>query len=160
MAHALMRQRQQTPRGPRVTTRETLDRRSSVPTGRERQRMGGTGRVMRPVGARALSPVSDRCARPNAYQRATDAWRWRRWSVGRDGPWAYTFTALALAQELGMRPLQAHCHLGLGTLDTKAGQREPARAELSAAMALCRAMDMTSWLPQAEATLAQVEGRP
>ncbi len=24
--------------------------------------------------------------------------------------------ALALAEELGMRPLQAHCHLGLGTL--------------------------------------------
>jgi class 3 adenylate cyclase/tetratricopeptide (TPR) repeat protein len=67
--------------------------------------------------------------------------------------------AMALAEELGMRPLQAHCHLGLGTLDTKAGQWEPARAELSAAIVLYRAMDMTFWLPQAEAALAQVEGQ-
>jgi class 3 adenylate cyclase/tetratricopeptide (TPR) repeat protein len=66
--------------------------------------------------------------------------------------------ALALAEELGMRPLVAHCHLGLGTLYTKAGQREQARAELSAAIELYRAMDMTFWLPQAEAALAQVEG--
>jgi tetratricopeptide (TPR) repeat protein len=64
--------------------------------------------------------------------------------------------ALALAEALGMRPLQAHCHLGLGTLYAKIGQREPARAELSAAIDLYRAMDMTFWLPQAEATLAEV----
>ena len=64
--------------------------------------------------------------------------------------------ALALAEELGMRPLQAHCHLGLGTLHAKTGQRQQARAELSTAMALYRAMDMTFWLPQAEAMLAQV----
>ena len=55
-----------------------------------------------------------------------------------------------------MRPLQAHCHLGLGTLYATTGRREPARAALTAAMALYRAMDMTFWLPQAEATLAQV----
>ena len=67
--------------------------------------------------------------------------------------------ALALAEELGMRPLQAHCHLGLGTLYAKIGQREQARAELSTAIDLYRAMDMTFWLPQAEAALAQVEGR-
>ncbi len=41
--------------------------------------------------------------------------------------------ALALADELGMRPLVAHCHLGLGALYTKIGQREQARAELAAA---------------------------
>jgi tetratricopeptide (TPR) repeat protein len=64
--------------------------------------------------------------------------------------------ALALAQELGMRPLQAHCHLRLGTLYAKIDQRDQARAELSAAIDLYRAMDMTFWLPQAEATLAQV----
>jgi tetratricopeptide (TPR) repeat protein len=67
--------------------------------------------------------------------------------------------ALALAEALGMRPLQAHCHRGLGTLYAKTGQREQARAELTAAMALYRAMDMTFWLPQAEATLGQVEGQ-
>jgi tetratricopeptide (TPR) repeat protein len=65
--------------------------------------------------------------------------------------------ALALAEELGMRPLQAHCHLGLGTLYAKIGQREQAGAELSTAIELYRAMDMTFWLPQAEAALAQVE---
>jgi class 3 adenylate cyclase/tetratricopeptide (TPR) repeat protein len=67
--------------------------------------------------------------------------------------------ALALAEALGMRPLQAHCHRGLGTLYAKTGQREQARAELTAAIALYRAMDMTFWLPQAEATLGQVEGQ-
>jgi tetratricopeptide (TPR) repeat protein len=64
--------------------------------------------------------------------------------------------ALALAGAMGMRPLQAHCHLGLGTLYAKTGQQEQARAELTAAIALYRAMEMTLWLPQAEATLAQV----
>jgi class 3 adenylate cyclase/tetratricopeptide (TPR) repeat protein len=67
--------------------------------------------------------------------------------------------ALALAEELGMRPLQAHCHLGLGTLYHQMGCVEQARAELSAAIELYRMMDMTFWLPQTEAALAQVEGR-
>jgi class 3 adenylate cyclase/tetratricopeptide (TPR) repeat protein len=68
--------------------------------------------------------------------------------------------ALALAKELGMRPLLAHCHLGLGTLYTKMGRREQARAELSTAIELYRAMKMTFWLPQAEVVLAQVVGYP
>jgi tetratricopeptide (TPR) repeat protein len=65
--------------------------------------------------------------------------------------------ALALAEALGMRPLQAHCHRGLGTLYAKTGEREQARAALTTAIALYRAMDMTFWLPQTEAALAQVE---
>jgi tetratricopeptide (TPR) repeat protein len=65
--------------------------------------------------------------------------------------------ALTLAEALGMRPLQAHCHLGLGTLYVKTGQREQARTELSTAIELYRDMDMTFWLPQAEAALAEVE---
>jgi class 3 adenylate cyclase/tetratricopeptide (TPR) repeat protein len=67
--------------------------------------------------------------------------------------------ALTLANELGMRPLQAHCHLGLGTLHARIGRPEQARAELSAAIGLYRAMEMTFWLPQAEAALVEVEGR-
>ena len=55
-----------------------------------------------------------------------------------------------------MRPLQAHCHLGLGSLYAKTRHPEQARAALSAAITLYRAMDMTFWLPQAEAVLAQV----
>ena len=65
--------------------------------------------------------------------------------------------ALALAEELGMRPLQAHCHRGLGTLYVTMGQREQARAALSTAIDLYRAMEMTFWLPQAEAMLARVK---
>jgi class 3 adenylate cyclase/tetratricopeptide (TPR) repeat protein len=67
--------------------------------------------------------------------------------------------ALALAEALGMRPLQAHCHRSLGTLYAKMDQREPARAELSTAIELYRTMDMTLWRLETEAALAQVEGR-
>ena len=63
--------------------------------------------------------------------------------------------AIASADELGMRPLQAHCHLGLGTLYAKIRRRAEARVELSAAIELYRAMDMTFWLPRAEAALVQ-----
>jgi tetratricopeptide (TPR) repeat protein len=65
--------------------------------------------------------------------------------------------ALALAEELGMRPLVAHCHRGLGTLYATVGQWEQARAALTTALEMYRSMDMTFWLPQAEAALAQVE---
>ena len=67
--------------------------------------------------------------------------------------------ALALAEELGMRPLQAHCHRGLGTLYATTGQQEQARAALSTAIEMYRAMEMTFWLPETEAALAQVDVR-
>jgi Flp pilus assembly protein TadD len=67
--------------------------------------------------------------------------------------------ALTLADALGMRPLQAHCHRGLGTLYAATGQREQARTELSTAIEMYQSMEMTFWLPQTEAALAQVEGR-
>jgi tetratricopeptide (TPR) repeat protein len=72
---------------------------------------------------------------------------------------AYYQQALDLAEELGMRPLQAHCHRGLGTLYAAAGQREQARTALSTAIEMYTSMEMTFWLPQTEAALAQVEGR-
>ena len=56
-----------------------------------------------------------------------------------------------------MRPLQAHCHRGLGTLYATTGQREQARAALSTAIEMYRAMEMTFWLPETEAALAQVD---
>jgi tetratricopeptide (TPR) repeat protein len=71
---------------------------------------------------------------------------------------AYYQQSLALADELGMRPLLAHCYRGLGTLYATLGRGDTARTALAAAIALYRAMDMTFWLPQAEALLAQVEG--
>ena len=72
---------------------------------------------------------------------------------------AHYHQALALAEELGMRPLQAHCHRSLGTLYAMTGQREQARTELSAAVDLYQAMEMTFWLPETEAALAQIEER-
>jgi Flp pilus assembly protein TadD len=65
--------------------------------------------------------------------------------------------ALAVAEELGMRPLLAHCHLGLGTLYAQVGRRALARAALSTAIALFRAMQMSFWLPRAAAMLAHTE---
>ena len=58
-----------------------------------------------------------------------------------------------------MRPLQAHCHRGLGTLYAATGQQDQACTALVAAIALSRAMDMLFELPQAEAALAALEGR-
>ena len=71
---------------------------------------------------------------------------------------AHYHQALALAEELGMCPVVAHCHYGLGQLYGKTGLGEEARVALSTAIDLYRTMDMTFWLPQAEAALAQVEG--
>jgi Flp pilus assembly protein TadD len=65
--------------------------------------------------------------------------------------------ALTLADELGMRPLQTHCHRGLGTLYATIGQQEQARTELSTAIELYKSMDMTFWLPQTATALAQVD---
>jgi hypothetical protein len=56
-----------------------------------------------------------------------------------------------------MRPLQAHCHRGLGTLYAQLGQHKQARAELATAIEMYRAMEMTFWLPETEAALAQVK---
>jgi tetratricopeptide (TPR) repeat protein len=83
----------------------------------------------------------------------------RREPPERDQAEAHYRQTLVLTDELGMRPLQAHCHLGLGILYAKIGRRAEARAELSPAIELYRAMEMTFWLPQAEAALAEVEGR-
>jgi tetratricopeptide (TPR) repeat protein len=67
--------------------------------------------------------------------------------------------ALALAEALGMRPLQAHCHRGLGTLYATISQREQARTALSTAIEMYTSMEMTFWLQPTEAALAQVEGQ-
>jgi hypothetical protein len=53
-----------------------------------------------------------------------------------------------------MRPLVAHCHLGLGTLYRKIDRDEQAQAELTAAIEMYRAMEITFWLARAEGELA------
>jgi transcriptional regulator with AAA-type ATPase domain/tetratricopeptide (TPR) repeat protein len=70
---------------------------------------------------------------------------------------AYYRQALALADELGMRPLVAHCHRSLGMLYSQTGQQAQAHAELTVAIALYRVLEMTFWLPDTEAALAHIE---
>jgi hypothetical protein len=57
---------------------------------------------------------------------------------------------MTLATELGMRPLVAHCHLGLGTLYHRTGDPAKAREHLTTAATMYREMGMTFWLEQAE----------
>jgi len=59
--------------------------------------------------------------------------------------------ALALAEPRGMRPLIAHCHLGLGKLSRRTGKRQEAQEHLITATTLYREMDMRFWLDHAEA---------
>jgi tetratricopeptide (TPR) repeat protein len=59
--------------------------------------------------------------------------------------------ALALAEPRGMRPLVAHCHLGLGKLSRRTSKREQAREHLTIATTMYREMGMRFWLEQAEA---------
>ncbi len=59
--------------------------------------------------------------------------------------------AMTLAEELGMRPLAAHCHLGLGRLYDRRGKRQETQEHLTTAMAMYRDMDMRYWLETAEA---------
>jgi len=58
--------------------------------------------------------------------------------------------ALALAEARGMRPLVAHCHLGLGKLYQRTGKREQAQEQLTTVTTLYREMGMTYWLEKAE----------
>jgi len=64
--------------------------------------------------------------------------------------------ALALAEELGLRPLMAHCHLGLGALYRRAGTRQQAREHITTAATMFGEMDMRYWREQAEAKLKEL----
>jgi tetratricopeptide (TPR) repeat protein len=63
--------------------------------------------------------------------------------------------ALALAEPRGMRPLVAHCHLGLGKLYRRSAKREQAQEHLTTATIMYREMDMRFWLEQAEAEMRE-----
>jgi hypothetical protein len=65
----------------------------------------------------------------------------------------YYREALALAEPRGMRPLAAHCHLGLGKLYRRTGKRELAQEHLTTATTMYREMGMTYWLEKAEAEM-------
>jgi class 3 adenylate cyclase/tetratricopeptide (TPR) repeat protein len=65
----------------------------------------------------------------------------------------YYRQALVSARERGMRPLMAHCHLGLGKLFRRTNERPRAAAELATAAALFREMKMRAWVDEAESLL-------
>ncbi len=58
--------------------------------------------------------------------------------------------ALALAEPRGMRPLIAHCHLGLGKVYRRTGKQQEAQEHLTTATSMYREMDMTYWLERAQ----------
>jgi class 3 adenylate cyclase/tetratricopeptide (TPR) repeat protein len=64
--------------------------------------------------------------------------------------------AHALATELGMRPLLAHCHFGLAKLHGKSGDRAEAREDFAAATTMYREMDMKFWLEQARVKIEEL----
>ena len=66
-------------------------------------------------------------------------------------------SALALAAELGMRPLVAHCHFGLAKLYGLAGNSQQAHQHLSTATTMYREMDMRFWLAQAEGEILEAK---
>jgi tetratricopeptide (TPR) repeat protein len=62
--------------------------------------------------------------------------------------------ALNLAEELGLRPLLAHCHLGLGKLAWHVGKQDQARESLATAVRMFGEMDMRHWQEHAERAMA------
>jgi tetratricopeptide (TPR) repeat protein len=64
--------------------------------------------------------------------------------------------AMALAEELSMRPLIADCHVGLGKLYRRTGDLEQAKAHLTNGVAMMREMEMGLWLERAEAELKEL----
>jgi tetratricopeptide (TPR) repeat protein len=95
-------------------------------------------------------------------ERGNEAWI--RWVLGRvmmareerDAARRHFEAARDLAGELGMRPLVAHCHLGLGTLSARTGERRQAQEHLTRAAMMYREMDMPFWLAQAEAEMKEL----
>jgi DNA-binding NtrC family response regulator/tetratricopeptide (TPR) repeat protein len=74
-------------------------------------------------------------------------------SLDEESAQRYFREAITLGAELGMRPLVAHCHLGLGKLYRRMDKREEAKEHLATATTMYRDMDMRFWLEQAEAEL-------
>jgi hypothetical protein len=72
---------------------------------------------------------------------------------------AHYGATMTLATELGMRPLVAHCHLGLGKLYQRTGDRAKAHEHLTTATTMYRDMNMGFWLEKAEKALHGGERR-
>ena len=94
----------------------------------------------REVEGQLLRLLGDIAAHPDRFEADTAEAHYRQ--------------ALALAEELGLRPLIAHCHLGLGVLYRRAGKPQQAREHLTTATTMCVRWTCAYWLEQAEAELA------
>ena len=101
--------------------------------------------------ARVWMSGSRRC-----LERGWEAWAW--WILGEiaatradvsTAAEAYR-RALTAAGALGMRPLVAQCHLGLGRLHRRSGKQAQAVEHLGAAQTMFRDMSMSWWLGEAE----------
>lgn len=80
---------------------------------------------------------------------------WNHRPRRQDSAQQYYEQALSLSVELGMRPLEAHCRVGLSRVYEALRSTEKARFELSRAMDLYRSMDMALWLSKTEAAAQQ-----
>jgi tetratricopeptide (TPR) repeat protein len=78
--------------------------------------------------AHALRLLGDLAAHPDQFDAETGA--------------AHYNQAMELAQTRGMRPVLAHCHLGLSELCRRSGKPERAREHLSAATAMFSEMNL------------------
>jgi tetratricopeptide (TPR) repeat protein len=103
--------------------------RDGLAAARQRGERGVEGQVLRLLGAIAAHPDRVEVDTAEAHYRQ----------------------ALALAEALGLRPLMAHCHLGLGALYRRAGTRQEAREHITTAGTMFGEMDMRYWREQAEA---------
>ena len=93
--------------------------------------------------AHALHLVGDVATHPDRFDAETGEAHYRQ--------------ALALAEPRSMRPLVAHCHLGLGKLHRRARRREQSYEHLTTATSMYREMDMRFWLERAEAARLELE---
>jgi hypothetical protein len=73
-----------------------------------------------------------------------------------DAAEAHYRQTLGLAEALGLRPLLAHCHLGLGMLHRRAGTRQQAREHLTTAATMFGEMDMRYWREQSEMAITEL----
>jgi hypothetical protein len=92
--------------------------------------------------AHALHLLGDIASHPNAFDADGGAANYRQ--------------ALSLAEPRGMRPLVAHCHLGLGRLYQNSGKHEEAREHLTKAITMYGEMNMQFWWQKAESEMRQL----
>jgi tetratricopeptide (TPR) repeat protein len=107
--------------------------RDGLAAARQRGERGVEGRVLRLLG--------DIAAHPDRFEF--------------DVAQAHYRQALSLAEELGLRPLVAHCHLGLGKLYRRMGKPQQAAEHLTLATTMFGEMDMPHWREQAEMVMTE-----